>query len=54
MALESDYAGKVGSYAFKACLLLLASPKYNTTFHDQNHQKDYAYCPALLANVIPV
>ncbi len=28
MALESDYARKVGFYAFKASLLLLASPKF--------------------------
>ncbi len=27
MSLESDYARKVGFYAFKASLLLLASPK---------------------------
>ncbi len=30
MALETDFAGRVGSYAFKASLLLLASPKSPT------------------------
>ncbi len=30
MALETDFAGRVGSYAFKASLLLLASPKLPT------------------------
>ncbi len=27
MALESDYAGRVRSYAFKSSLLMLTSPK---------------------------
>ncbi len=36
MALESDYAGKVRSYAFKASLLMLASPKSPTLPYPTN------------------
>ncbi len=53
MALESDYAGRVRSYAFKASLLMLTSPKLPIPYPTNVLFTENPGCWFLCSNSLP-